>query len=102
MPDSKQTIRRFYEEFVNENRDEVMDELVAEDVVDHEEPPVPLPEGREGVRQWFQMMRAAFPDMHMEALDMIEQGDKLVARAKMTGTHTGEFMGMPPSGKRFE
>jgi len=45
------------------------------------------------------MYRAGFPDLHMEPEDVLASGDKVVARVMATGTHQGEFMGMPASGK---
>jgi predicted ester cyclase len=45
------------------------------------------------------MYRAAFPDLRMEAQDVLASGDKVVARVRATGTHQGEFMGMPATGK---
>jgi predicted ester cyclase len=48
------------------------------------------------------MYFAAFPDLHMEPEDVLVSGDKAVARAKATGTHQGEFMGMPATGKSVE
>ena len=48
------------------------------------------------------MQRAAFPDMHMAAEDVIASGDKVVARVRYTGTNQGSFMGMPATGKRAD
>jgi predicted ester cyclase len=48
------------------------------------------------------MYRAAFPDLRMEAEDVLVSGDKAVARVRATGTHQGEFIGMPATGKRIE
>jgi predicted ester cyclase len=45
------------------------------------------------------MYRAAFPDLRMEAQDVLASGDKVVARVRATGTHEGEFMGLPATGK---
>jgi steroid delta-isomerase-like uncharacterized protein len=47
------------------------------------------------------MMHAAFPDFHVDVHDILQDGDKVVARITMAGTHEGEFMGMPASGNRF-
>ncbi len=60
------------------------------------------PPTKAGVIEYFQMMRAAFPDMRMVAEDVIASGDKAVARVRVTGTHRGPFMGMPATGKRIE
>ena len=49
--------------------------------------------------QYFQMLLGAFPDFQMEVEDVIASGDKAVARVQVTGTHQGEFMGIPATGK---
>jgi predicted ester cyclase len=48
------------------------------------------------------MYRAAFPDLRMEAEDILQSGDKVVARVRATGPHQGEFMGMPASGRSVD
>ena len=75
--------------------------LLADDFVEHEETPGLSPT-KEGVRQFFEMYVAAFPDLRMEPQDVLPSGDKVVARVKCTGTQTGDFMGMPATGKSVE
>ena len=48
------------------------------------------------------MYRAAFPDLRMDPEDVLASGDKVVARVRATGTHQGEFMGMPSTGKSID
>ena len=48
------------------------------------------------------MIFSAFPDTHYENHDLIAEGDKIVSRGTWTGTHTGEFMGIPATGKKVE
>src|SRR3712207_3044022 len=74
--------------------------LVADDFVDHEEFPG-ISGDRSGVRQFFAMMRSAFPDFHIDVEEMLVEGDKVAVRMQMSGTHEGTFLGMPPSGRRF-
>jgi steroid delta-isomerase-like uncharacterized protein len=93
-------MRRLYE-LLNAGDIDGFGELVAEDFVEHEETPG-LEPSKEGVKQLFRMYRAAFPDLRMEAQDVLASGDKVVARVRATGTHQGEFLGMPASGKRVE
>ncbi len=101
MPDDhKSILRRFYEEISAGNL-EVIDELVADEVVEHEEFPG-LEPNKEGVRQFFTLMRRAFPDLHMEPHEMIAEGDLISARVTLTGTHEGEFLGLAPTGKPIE
>jgi steroid delta-isomerase-like uncharacterized protein len=75
--------------------------LIADDFVEHEEEPG-IPPTKEGVLDFFRMLRTAFPDMHMGVEDVIASGDKAVARLRTTGTHQGDFMGVPATGKRVD
>lgn len=99
--DTRAMLQRFYDG-VNTGNLGVIDELVADDFVEHEEFPG-ISQDKAGVTQFFTMFRSAFPDMHMETDVVVAEGDLLCAHGKMSGTHQGgEFMGMPPSGKHFE
>jgi steroid delta-isomerase-like uncharacterized protein len=98
--ENKALMRRFYDEVVNGKNIALIDELATPDFVDHEAFPG-ISGDREGLKQFFAMMRAAFPDFRMDVDDLIAEGDKVVARATMTGTHQGEFMGIPATGKKF-
>ena len=101
MPeDVKALTRRFYSEVSAGNLD-VCDELVADDFVDHEEFPG-ISSDKAGVKQFFAMLRAAFPDVRVEPQEVFAEGELVCARAIMTGTHQGEFMGAPATGKRIE
>jgi predicted ester cyclase len=60
------------------------------------------PPTKEGVLEYFKMLRAGFPDMRMEPQDILTSGDKVVARVRATGTQKGEFMGVPPTGKAVD
>lgn len=75
--------------------------LLADDFVEHEETPGLAPT-KAGVQEFFRMQLAAFPDLKIEAEDVIADGDKVVVRATYTGTNDGEFMGMPASGKSVD
>jgi len=98
--DAKGLLRRFYEEMSAGNL-AVIDELVADDMVEHEEFPGVTPD-KEGVKQVFATFRAGFPDLRMEPHEMVAEGDMVCARITISGTHQGEFMGMPPTGRRME
>jgi steroid delta-isomerase-like uncharacterized protein len=95
------TMRRFYEESVNQGRMELVDELVADDFVEHEEFPG-ITGGKEGIKEFFGMMRSAFPDLRFEVEDVVAAGDTVVGRVRMKGTHKGPFMDMPPTGKQID
>jgi steroid delta-isomerase-like uncharacterized protein len=98
--DHTATAQRMYER-INARDLDGFSELLAEDFVEHEETPGLAPT-KEGVRQFFEMYLAAFPDLRMEPQDVLPSGDKVVTRIKCTGTNTGDFMGMPATGKSVE
>ena len=98
--DHAATMRRLYD-LINAGDIDGFGELLAEDFVEHEETPG-LDPTKEGVKQFFHMYKAAFPDLRMEAQDVLVSGDKVVARARATGTHKGEFLGMPATGKHVD
>lgn len=79
---------------------DAVDRLFAADYVDHDPSRAGLPPGPEGVKQAWSMFRAAFPDLQGTIEDMITEGDKVVVRGVVRGTHQGELMGIPPTGKR--
>ena len=98
--DHAATARRMYE-LINAGDIDGFSEHLAEDFVEHEVTPGLAPT-KAGVQDFFRMQRAAFPDMHMAAEDVIASGDKVVARVRYTGTNQGSFMGMPATGKRAD
>jgi steroid delta-isomerase-like uncharacterized protein len=75
--------------------------LIADDFVEHEELPG-LAATKDGTLAFFRMYLAAFPDLRMVPEDVIASGDKVVARVRASGTHTGAFMGLTPTGKRVD
>ena len=98
--DHAATIRRMYD-LLSAGDIDGFGDLLADDFVEHEETPG-LEPTKEGVKQFFHMYRAAFPDLRMEPQDVVASGDKVVARARATGTNQGEFMGMPATGKSVD
>jgi len=93
-------LRRFYD-LINAGDVDGFGELLADDFVEHEETPGLAPT-RQGVMEFFRMYIAAFPDLRFDAEDILASGDKAVGRVRITGTHRGEFMGMPPTGKSID
>jgi steroid delta-isomerase-like uncharacterized protein len=75
--------------------------LLSDDFVEHETGPE-TPPTKEGTLGFFTMLRAAFPDLQMSVDDLVDGGSKAVARVTFTGTHQGDFMGVPASGKRVD
>ena len=100
--DIRGSMTRLYDEAINAGNLELIDELVDENVVEHEELPPGFPPGREGVKQFFRMAIEAFDGFHLQVEDIIVEGDKGVARVTMRGTHVGEFMGVSATGKKIE
>ena len=96
----KNIMRRFSEEVWTKGSMAVMDQLVSPDLLDHNPFPGVSP-GREGYKQTVEMMRAAFPDFSVHIVSLLVEGDKAVDHWEGTGTHQNEFMGTPPTGKRF-
>jgi len=74
--------------------------LLSPNFVDHT-PPAGLPPGIEGIRMFFTMQFAAFPDGRLNIQDTIAEGDKVVCRASGEGTHQGMFLGMAPTDKHI-
>ncbi len=90
--------RRYNDDVINQGNLDLIDELFTPDYVDHA-PPGPDLQGRDGIRQFVMMVRSAFPDAHFTVEDRIVEGNTLVARWTMRGTHQGEFAGVPATGK---
>jgi steroid delta-isomerase-like uncharacterized protein len=97
---NKQLIRRAVEEVWNGGNFDVVDELVASDFIVHAALPEDEVHGPEGAKQYFAMLRQAFPDLHFTIEEQIADGDRVVTRWTATGTHTGTFQGIPPTGTR--
>jgi steroid delta-isomerase-like uncharacterized protein len=97
---NKALVRRKVEETFNRGDVSHFDEFMTPDFVEREVLPPGTPPGREGVKQLTMMLRSAFPDFKATIEDIVAEGDKVVIRQTWTGTQTGEFMGIPPTGKR--
>ena len=98
--ENKALVRRFYAELDNLNA-AVIDELVAEDFVNHSPPPFPVDPGREGLKQAFELFRRATPGSH-EILDQVAEDDKVVTRLRAVGTHEDDLPGIPRTGNRMD
>jgi steroid delta-isomerase-like uncharacterized protein len=97
----KATIRRSRDAMNTGNWEltsKTIDEVFQPDVLIR----TPLPTqatGAQAIKEVFATLHRAFPDLHVTIDDLIEEGDKVVARQTVTGTHQGEYMGLPPTGK---
>ena len=87
-------------DYYGHGRYELAEQFVTMDYIDHEAPPgTPVgPDGANAVLRW---LRDAFSDLSYEVLDAFADGDRVAMRLATRGTHTGEFMGMPPTGRTF-
>jgi predicted ester cyclase len=93
--DNKQAVRRFYQDVVNGRNLAAVDELLVPDGVDH----TFGSQSTEQAKQFFAMIHQAFPDLRVEVHDVIAEGELVAARVTYTGTHQGEFLGIPRPGK---
>jgi predicted ester cyclase len=100
MPDAPEVLRRMFDEIINQGRLEVVDELFADDFVDHG--PMGDIHGREAFKGLVAQWRSAVPDVHCEVENIVADGDLAGWVVRTTGTHTGEGLGFPPTGKTFE
>ena len=99
ITDIKRTAERIPLEVLNTGNFALLDELLAPTFVDHT-PFGGVEPTREGLKASAKALRTAFPDIKYLVEDSILDGDKIVHRLTATGTMTGEFMGVPPTGKR--
>jgi predicted ester cyclase len=88
--ENKELVRRYFDERWNKNNLEVIDELLA--------PSMSTDEARAVVAG----LRAEFSDIHLTMEELIAEGDQVVVPFRVTGVHTGESMGVPPSGKPID
>jgi steroid delta-isomerase-like uncharacterized protein len=98
--DLRTLAQRFADEVINaQNLDDPLTELVADDFVELN----PLPgqgQGRAGLAEVLTAMFTGFPDLHWKVLDSVVEGDRVVSISTWTGTHLGDYMGMPATGRR--
>jgi len=97
IEENKKIVRR-YQEIYNSNDLEALGEVVSEDLLTPKIMPG-IPTGIEGAKAAHRIMLAGFPDYQTIIDDLIAEDEKVVARIPMSGTNTGSFMGMPPTGK---
>jgi len=95
-----ETMRTAYDR-INAGDIDGFGDMIADDFAEHEDMG-DAAAGKAGVLDFFRSLRSAFPDLRMEVEDVIAEGDKAVARFRATGTHQGEFMGIPPTGRSVD
>lgn len=103
MPaDNKYLTHRWFEEVWNQGREATINELFPQNAV-----AIGLGEsdttvhGPEEFRVFFNNLRTSFPDIHITIEDTVAEGDKVVVRVKIEGTHLGDGLGVPPTGRRM-
>lgn len=98
---NKRLAQRSFDELHNQGNLTLAEEIVSADFVNHDAPP-DAPGGPAGLRAVVTMLRTAFPDLYITVEEMIAEGDTVVARTTMRGTHRGPFFGIPPTGRKVE
>lgn len=98
--DHSTTMRRAYA-LISAGDIDGFGDLMTDDFVEHEDMG-DAAAGKAGVLDFFRGLRAAFPDLRMDVEDIVAEGDKAVARFRATGTHQGDFMGIPPTGRSID
>jgi predicted ester cyclase len=86
---------------VNRGDEAALDDLLTEDVLDHNPMPGQAP-GIPGFKQWMRYVRAAFPDVHVAVEDTMSQGDRVAGRVTWRGTHQGPLAGIAGTGRPVE
>lgn len=97
---NKQIVLRFVDRLINCNDPTVIDELVAEDFIDHDAPPE-QERGPMGAKATWLLVRSALDDFRVTTEDIIAEGDKVVTRHKAEALHVGRFLGRPATGKHL-
>lgn len=103
MDDRRKNIeaqKRWGEEVASQGRLETLDEILADDFVDHD--PGDYPPTKEGLKQFFSDLRTAFPDLTAEVVEMAATDEYVTLRYTIRGTHQGPFQGHAPTGRAFE
>ncbi len=89
VEENKLLVRRLVEEAVGDRNIDVLDDLAAGEFA-------------EVAKRWVRPFETAFPDFEMEIVELIAEDEKVVAHFKCSGTHCGEWLGVPATGRRFE
>lgn len=100
MFDPKATVERMFDQIINDGNIDLVDEFFADDYVDHG--PTGDISGREAFKGLVTQWRAAVPDVHCTVENIVVEGDNIAWLVRTTGTHTGDGLGFPGTGKRFE
>lgn len=103
MPTNRELAIRWFEEVWNRKRTEVIDELAWEDAICHDlEGPGVTTTGLDSFRVFHGQLVRAVPDLRIEILDTVAEGEKVVLRTRSQGTHRGGDLGIPPTGNAID
>ena len=104
--ENKVLVRRQVEEIMNRHDAPAVDRFYAESFVNRKGHPelqdLPAVSDREDAKKYYSRLFTAFPDLHVTIEDEMAEGDKVMQRKRYSGTHLGDFLGVPPTGKRIE
>jgi steroid delta-isomerase-like uncharacterized protein len=101
IEENKAVVRRFAEEILNEKKLDRADQIMAQDYIDHAAIPGQGPGLQEVKQKKWAMWVAAAPELRVRTDDMFAEGDRVAVRWTAEGTHQGQLMGVPPTGKQF-
>ena len=102
VEENRALIQRFVEEVFNHGNLDDVDDIYAPDYVGHTAGSPEQTLGPEGVKEFVELYRSAFPDLHTTIEDIVAEGDKVAYRWTAVGTHRGELLGFAPSNNRVE
>jgi steroid delta-isomerase-like uncharacterized protein len=102
MDANKTIVKRVVEEILNKGDMSAFDELFADDYVMHNMPVPDIPGNKEGFRKIVLATRQAFPDVNVHIDDIVAEGEFAVFHDRVEATSKGDFMGVPPNGKRVQ
>lgn len=100
VEENKEIARRFPEEVATEGNLDLIDDICAEDILDHS--PMWEVRGRDALKEQSRAVFEAFGDFSATVEDVVAEGDMVAMRVTVRGTHDGEFMGLEPTGRSFE
>ncbi|GGO02599.1 MULTISPECIES: ester cyclase [Haloarcula] len=100
LDEEKRIARQFPEEVATEGNVDLIDDICTPDVVDHS--PLGEVSGREDLKAQIRGIRESFEDFSASVEDIVAEGDTVAMRVTLSGKHTGEFMGVDPTGEDVE
>lgn len=97
--ENREVVRRFFDEFMNEQKLDKVEDYVTRNWVNHDPSMTPL-QGYDGAKQLVRMLTGGFPDMKVRIEDIIAEGDRVAVRFSFAGTHKGNFFGASATGNK--